>query len=332
MHKLAVFLSVSVLGLSLSLVVLLAVGFRQGQAAVVQATAQAMPGRQALVLAPTRALAEVHFAPTVTPLLMVTLPPPTPTTEPVIPQQPSPPPENAAPRVFYALNSVPSFYRLSNYCPGFGNPVSLRLFDWTTGATFSLSNESIASIPLAWDARESIWQGYNSAHPFDQPDDARERWKISLFLSDGRQRRIDLIASPQTPGVYYVYGFQRIDPFADASGAYYGLHPCRAFTLAVDEVETFLTTIQQYQDVVRYPGLIDGDDPRWVRGTARPLSDAVPLRSIPTTAYNDPIASISQQDAIWLAGDPAWGVWAQVKYGAVQGWVDTTQLAFLPDA
>lgn len=329
MQKLAALLSISVLGLSLSLVVLLTIGFRQRQSAA----ALAQPTQPALVLVPTRALENVRLVSTATPLPpTATRLPPTSTEAPVVPILPSPRPGNAAPRVFYALNTVPSYYRLSNYCPGFGNPVSLRLFDWATGVTFSLSNESIANIPLAWDASASIWQGYSSARPFDQPDDAHARWKVSLFLSDGRQRRIDIVTSPETPDVYYIYGFQRIDPFAAANGDHYGIHPCRAFTLSAAEVETFLTTIQEYQDVVHYPTLLDSDDPRWVYGIASPLNGAVDLRAIPTTAYNDPIASIKELGAIWFARDPEWGGWAQVKFGAVLGWVDTAQVTLTPDA
>ena len=90
----------------------------------------------------------------------------------------------------------------------------------------------------------------------------------------------------------------------------------------------FLAVVNQYQDVVRYPSLIAGGDPRWQRGIASPTAAIADLRSIPTTRYNDPIGSITREISLWYALDPTWGGWAQVKLGSVQGWVDTGLVKF----
>jgi hypothetical protein len=320
MGRLFNFLCVSVLLLSLSLVVLLMTGFRQRQHAALPAET-----RRALVVAPTRPPSTVGAVPT------ATVPPPTLTPAPALPTEIVVTPGIAAPRVIMILNTVPSHVRLSNYCTGLGSPVSLRLFDWTTGSTVSLTNAAIAGIPLGWDASASIWQGYQALKPFNQPDDTTRHWRLNLFLADGRERWIDILASPQTPDQYYVYVFERTDPFADARGERYGYHPCRAFSVAASEVEAFLSRIDQYQDVVRYPPLLKGDDARWIHGNARPVAINADLRSIPTADYNDPIGSIDQSTDLWYALDPAWGNWAQVKLGLVQGWVDTGLVALVPE-
>ena len=110
--------------------------------------------------------------------------------------------------------------------------------------------------------------------------------------------------SPQTPDVDYIYAFSTTIPFAAADGSHFGIHPCRAFVQPKTEMRAFLTTIEQYQEVVRYPPLISTNDPRWQYGTAYPLSadpadagDRSGLRTIPSTAYNDPIATIDQPGA-----------------------------------
>lgn len=310
---------------SLSLVIFLVIGLRPRPDSSPSTAALPTATRQALVAAPTRALSGVRPLPTATVRLMI------PTSVPVLPTEIPPTPGIAAPRMFLSANTMRSGSMLANYCGEFGSPVSLRLFDWTTGSTVSLSDESIARVPLSWDASKTIWRGYRSARPFDQPDDAREHWKVNLFLPDGSERWIDILISPTTPDVYYVYSFERTDPFADANGEHYGFHPCRAFSIAAAEVQSYLTTIEQFQDIVRFPALITGDDPRWVRGIAKPMSGAGDLRSIPTTAYNDPIGSIKQEIAVWFARDPEWGAWAQVKLGSVQGWVDSEFVALTPE-
>ena len=312
---------VVVLLLSLSLVAILVILPRQQQA--VSATMTPLPTNtaRALALAPTRFLPTVAAHPTAT-----DLPTPYPSLTPFVLTLAAP-----APRVFQASNEyVPNEFMLANYCASFGSPVSLRLFDWDSGITISLSDEAIARIPLGWNASSSIWQGYNSLRPFNQPDDAVERWKINLYLSDTTERWIEIAFSPQSPDVYYVYSFQNIVPFAQPNGDHFGYHPCRAFTITTAQMQSFLTTVEQFQDSVRYPALIDGSDTRWARGTARPVAAYADLRAIPSTAYNDPIGAIDQPVTVWYALDETWGSWAQVKVGSVQGWVDTASVTFVP--
>lgn len=329
MRKPFTVLWVSVLLFSTTVIVALVVARGQRQAVIPPTEVFPPALQQALVVAPTRALANVVAAPV--------NPEPSPTSQAptsiaIEPTEIVVTPRIDAPRLFFAASGGRGASMLANYCVDFGSPVSLRLFDWMTGATVSLSDEAIARVPLSWDASDTIWQGYKSARPFDQPDDAIQRWKINLFLPDGNERWIEIAVSPQTPEAYYVYTFQKTIPYANERGEHFGYHPCRAFAIASSEVQAFLTTIEQYQDVVRYPPLITGDDSRWVRGTARPTVSNADLRSIPTTAYNDPIASISQTVTLWYARDAAWGSWAQVKLGSVQGWVDTALVSLAPEA
>ncbi len=319
---------VFVLLLSLVLVALLLFGLRQRQGAPLpeRVIAEAPRGLAAVATRPPSTLIPVPTStalPTSTPTLV-------PTMTPYVLTVPAPMPRNAL-----ASNSQ-SQYKLANYCSGFGSPVSLRVFDWQSGSAVGLTDETIASIPLGWDASDSIWRGYGAARPFDQPEDTYERWRINLFLPNGRQRWVIVLESPQTPDVDYVYAFSTTIPFAAADGSHFGIHPCRAFVQPKTEMSAFLTTIEQYQEVVRYPSLISAGDPRWVRGTAYPLSadprakPSVELRTIPSTAYNDPIATIDQVADVWFVLDPSWGRWAQIRYGSLQGWVDTQFIELIP--
>ena len=311
-----------VLLLSLSLIIFLVVIPKERDEPPATETPLPTDVPQALILAPTRFLPTVAAAPSATPVIPPT-PYPTMTAFAVTLAAPEP-------RVFDAANILNSQLMLSNYCTNFGIPVALRIFDWSNGSTISLSDTAIAQIPLSWDASKTIWQGYNSAHPFNQPDDIQERWKINLFLSDSTERWIRVQTSGQTPDIDYVYSFQQITPFAGTDGLHYGDHPCRAFMIAAATVQNFLNVVGQYQDVVRYPVLISGDDPRWTAGLLSPVNAYADLRSIPSTVYNDPIGSIDKQIDVWFALDPTWNGWAQVKVGAVQGWVDMSLVKFTP--
>jgi hypothetical protein len=309
-----------VLLLSLSLVVFLFVIPKGRDEPAATATPLPTNAPQALILAPTRFLPTVAAAPTATQPIPPT-PYPTMTAFAVTLAEPGP-------RVFDAANIVNSASMLVNYCKNFGIPVALRIFDWSNGSTVSLSDTAIAQIPLSWDASATIWQGYQSDHPFNQPDDIQERWKINLFLPDGTERWIRVQTSSQTPDIDYVYSFQQIAPFAGTDGLHFGDHPCRAFTISASAIQSFLNVVTQYQDVVRYPVLINGNDPRWTRGLLSPINAYADLRSIPSTIYNDPIGSIDTPVTLWFALDPTWNGWAQVKVGAVQGWVDMALVKF----
>jgi hypothetical protein len=278
---------------------------------------------QALIFPPTRFLPTVAIPPTAT-----------------IPIPPSPYPTMTAfavtlaapgPRVFQAGDIANSQSMLVNFCKGFGIPVAVRIFDWSNGSTISFSDQAIAQIPLSWDASNSIFLGYQSENIFSEPSDGQQRWKIDLFLPDGSERWVTIDTSPQTPDTYYVYSFEKIVPFSDKRGEHYGIHPCRAFSIPAEAVVNFLNVVNQYQDIVRYPGFVNGNDPRWTLGTIRPLNASVELRSLPTTKYNTPITTIDQPSKVWLAVDLDWNGWGQVKLGAVQGWVALAQIIFTVD-
>ncbi len=310
-----------VLLLSLSLILFLMQG-NQRREGVVTVTATPLPTETPRALA----LAATRFLPTVAPPSTATpLPTPLPTMTAFVLTLAAP-----TPRVFVAENLLAGSAVLTNYCTSFGSPVTVNIFDWTTGNTVSVSDAAIAQIPLGWDASNSIWEGYQSAHPFNQPADAQQRWKFSLFLQDESERWIEVYQSAQTPDLYYAYSFQKTVPYTDRHGQHFGYHPCRAFTVSAAEVQNFLDVVGQYQDVVHYPGLISGTDTRWTRGIAQPVAAYADVRSIPSTQYNDPIGSIDQPVTLWYAIDPGWGTWAQIKIDSLQGWVDTRSVKFLP--
>ncbi|MEO8395523.1 MAG: hypothetical protein ABI700_21190 [Chloroflexota bacterium] len=315
---------VFVLLLSLSLILVLVVLPKQHDEPPATVALMATTTPRSLIFAPTRFLPTVAAAPSAT---MTPLPPtpfPTMTTFAVTLAAPEP-------RVFQAANIANSGSMLFNYCTGFGSPVAMRIYDWSTGSTISLSDTAIAQIPLSWDASNTIWQGYNSARPFNQPNDAQERWKINLYLTDGSERWIQVQASQQVQDVYYVYSFEKIIPFSGADGQHYGYHPCRAFTISAEAMQRFLNVVNQYQDAIRYPALIGGNDPRWTYGLVSPVSAYADFRSIPSMIYNDPIGSIDKPVKLWFALDPTWNGWAQVRIGSTQGWVELALVDFTQD-
>ena len=288
-----------------------------------------------LAAAPTRFLPTVPVLPTTTALIFPTLLP----TD-GLPEGPNMPPATSAPILpTLAVANLPEFRvpdfavsasSLVNFCADFGTPLSLSIFDWATGSTTNLSDEAIARIPLTWDASADLWQGYESDHPFNQPDDAHQRWNLKLYLPDGTERWIVIYESAQTPQTYYTYVFVTTAPFADAQGQHFGNHPCRAFATAAAQVMSFLEVVSQYQNLVRYPQLISSADPRWKRGIAKPTAAYADLRAIPSKLNNNPIGGIASPVEIWYALDPSWEGWAQIKLGSVQGWVDTMTVEIAP--
>lgn len=335
MKQQSVILWTLVLVLGLGLIVLLALSRGQRAASPLPATTppllpSATP--QALAAAPTRFLPTVPVLPTSTPLIF---PSPLPTT----PAPNMPPATNAPILPTLAVANLPAFRvpdfpvsaaSLINYCPGFGTPLTLSIFDWVTSSKANLSDAAVARIPLTWDASVSLWQGYESDHPFNQPDDAHQRWDLKLFLPDGSQRWIIIYESAQTPDTYYTYAYVTTEAFAAADGQHFGNHPCRAFATPSAQVMAFLAVVSQYQNLVRYPPLIATGDPRWQRGVARPLAAYADLRAVPSPVDNNPIGGIDAPVEIWYALDPAWDGWAQVRLGSLQGWVDTMTVALAP--
>jgi hypothetical protein len=291
----------------------------------------------ALVSAPTRLPPTVAVLPSATPLLL-----PSPPTSALI-ASPLPPlgaqptdapkpldlPVDEVYRISIPQPAAPRA-RLSARCPKLGMPISLRLFDWDSGQTTNLSDAEIAQIPLGWDASANLWQGYESLHPFNQPDDAKVRWSLNLYLPDGVDHWIVIYTSATTPATYYTYAFDITQPYT-INGEHLGNHPCSAFAIPGTWMNDFLNVIRQYQNIVAYPPFISGSDPRWKRGTAGPTGAYADLRSIPSKANNNPIGGLDRSVPVWYAVDPTWDGWAQVRIGSVQGWVDTSTVALMPD-
>ena len=309
-----------ILVLSLGLITFLIVGMRQPAAATTLLTAAATQPALSLVVAPTR------FLPTVAAVQSTRIPPVIPVA-PVTLVAPTVPP-----RAFQFNQSMPGESMLTSFCPELGFPVSLRIFDWQTGNTISLNDPAVAQLPLSWDASDDLWRGYNALNPFDQPSDTQERWKITLFLPDSTERWISVYDSPTTPSLSYLYAYQNTTAFADANGNHFGFHPCRAFAYPAAQIEAFMTAIADYQDVVEYPSLISSHDSRWQWGFVTPAAAYTDLRAIPSVNYNVPIGGFNRKTRVFYATDPTWGQWAQIKMGAVQGWVDTRLVSFEPNA
>jgi hypothetical protein len=218
--------------------------------------------------------------------------------------------------------------QLSAFCR-FNAPVSMSLFDWETGQTTSLSAEWIARLPLSWDASASIWRGYAAAKPFDEPDDLRIFWRLNLIDAAGRTQFIDIGRSPSSPRLY-AYAYDNIVPFADRNGRYFGLHPCRAFSMQTTAFDYLIEAARAFQEFNgAYPDLIPPDDPRWRRGFVEPIEGQVNLRALPSAFNTDPVFVLTQRTEAWYAVDPrSWHDWAQIKIGGTHAWVHTGFVRF----
>jgi hypothetical protein len=162
---------------------------------------------------------------------------------------------------------------VASYCDDFGTPVSIQIFDWNDWSTVNLTNALVAQLPIRWDASGDLWRGYQAAKPFEQPDDTRDRWRLTLHRADGSERWIQIAQSASTPSMLYAYAFQNLTPYADANGNHFGYHPCRAFALPSSEMDVLLSSAGAYQSSgSRFPEFAVPDDPRWVRGSATPLN------------------------------------------------------------
>ncbi|PJF25086.1 MAG: hypothetical protein CUN53_14560, partial [Phototrophicales bacterium] len=208
-------------------------------------------------------------------------------------------------------------------------PTSMSLFDWETSHTTSLSAEWIARLPLTWDASASIWRGYAAAKPFDEPDDLRILWRISLIDAGGATQFIDIGRSQASPQLY-VYAYDNVVPFADRNGRYFGLHPCRAFSMQPTAFDYLIEAARAYQEFNgAYPDLIGPDDPRWQRGFVEPIEGQVNLRALPSAFNNDPVFVLTSRTEVWYAVDPRnWHDWAQIRIGGTHAWVHTGFVRF----
>lgn len=215
--------------------------------------------------------------------------------------------------------------RIQDYCTSFGAPRSMRIFNWETWQETSLNAPEIISIPLSWDASQTIFRGYKAEKIFDHPDDTKERYKLRLFLNDDAERWISISESPSLDTISFVFAFQTLPPFADKNGEHFGIHPCRAFSVPRQTIKDFFAAVAAYQQrgAAAFPAIIASNDPRWKRGTLKPTTDFVNMRSLPTTQNNLPIRKIEKPILVWYAKDEAWGAWMQVKLGSTLGWVST---------
>lgn len=121
----------------------------------------------------------------------------------------------------------------------FGDIDSGVLRDLRQHTKNAMSAEQLAA-PLTWDASNDLWQGYDAAQPFDQPDDTRIRWFARLFTADGSERWLLIMVSKATPDTAYVYAFDNTTAYVDAGGDHYGQHPCRVFSLDIETINLWI--------------------------------------------------------------------------------------------
>ena len=133
---------------------------------------------------------------------------------------------------------------VQSYC-NLAIPQHVRVFDWSTWKTSNVEDRNVFYQPFTWDASDSIWRGYGSANPFDQPSDAFKHFSVTLLQDNGAEQWIYILDSAQTPDIDYIYVFDNVHPFADTNGNYFGYHPCRAFAADATLVDSWLQQVYQ---------------------------------------------------------------------------------------
>lgn len=125
---------------------------------------------------------------------------------------------------------------VSDYCTGWGSSYqSGRIVQWLDmWHPRNLSDAQLEAI-AAVNATDSFWRGYNSARPFDIPDDVATLYKLTLITENGK-RHLYVASSASTPETVYLFAFMTLRASTDANGNYYGVHPCRVFSLPTDAI------------------------------------------------------------------------------------------------
>lgn len=125
---------------------------------------------------------------------------------------------------------------VADYCTGWGSSYqSGRIVQWLDmWHPRNLSEAQLASV-AAVNAADSFWRGYNSARPFDIPDDVETVYKLTLTTENGK-RHLYVASSASTPETVYLFAFMSLRASTDANGNYYGVHPCRVFSLPTDAI------------------------------------------------------------------------------------------------
>lgn len=243
---------------------------------------------------------------------------------------------NRAPEVLPSPMPVSAGAQLGAYCGSFGydDPHSLAIYNWATRQTISLSGAWLVDLPLAWDASGSIFRGYGgSGSIFEEPNDVRIVWRLTLMMADNVERWIDLAESATVTDRYFVYAYRDTVPTTDRNGDHFGLHGCRAFTIPRGTLDYLLEAARGYQEFAgAYPNFLQPTDPRWRAMLLTPIESIVNLRAQPEVYNNDPVYTVREQTRVWVVQDPAWGDWAQVKLGNTLAWVHTGFARLTPSA
>lgn len=102
----------------------------------------------------------------------------------------------------------------------------------------------------------------------------------------------------------------------------------------VTPTEPTIPTVPQETDVEG--GILDGDA-RWVQAKIKPAKAGqnINIRIKPSTTNNNPVAALSSEVTGYIAVDPAWGDWAQIRYpkaggGRIYGWISKPLVTWVP--
>lgn len=88
----------------------------------------------------------------------------------------------------------------------------------------------------------SIWLGYG-AGGYVVPEDCELVFKIGGVGEEGQRVLVWVWWAESQPDTFWVFPFRNIQPYADANGQHYGIHPCGMYTVEADDLQPILAAI-----------------------------------------------------------------------------------------
>lgn len=89
---------------------------------------------------------------------------------------------------------------------------------------------------------EDIWIGYPIG--YDVPNDTKFMFRIVGIGNEGQEVDITFYGS-SSQATIYAFPHKSTQPFSDANGNYYGIHPCGMYEINTWEVLEWLVSIRQ---------------------------------------------------------------------------------------
>lgn len=136
---------------------------------------------------------------------------------------------------------------ITDYCEVYSNYQRLSALKhgeqaWVGVETIQVYETDLIIEPLSWSAEQNIWVDTSDYGYFNYPSDVYAAYTFILRTEDSKTK-IDVIKSPSTDLAYLLF-YDKQEPFSDANGEHYGIHPCRAYSVSASTIDDFWGRLQ----------------------------------------------------------------------------------------